>query len=255
MYKPLLTACRTLTIIRLPGADTKHFEQSLYGFPIVGALLGLLCLGFVWLFQAWFSSLGVLVEALILMALLFIVTGGLHWDGLADWADSKGAGQNRQRALEIMKDSSVGAFGVAALVLYGLLWSHLAAGLFAAEHWPRLFLVLLFSRTLQVEFICCYPYARLAPGMAAPFVAGANQWHRLVVLLLAVGISVPFFGESVFYVLAAGYMSTHLFGFVENRRLGGITGDLIGANNQLNEVILLIVLRLAPEPFIFGGWW
>jgi len=254
MYKALLTTFRTLTILPLPGKDTERFDLALYGFPVVGAVMGLFCLGWVQAAGLWMSPIGFQGASVLLLGLLCWLTGGLHWDGLADWADSKGAGADREKALRIMKDSSVGSFGAAALILFGLLWTQLAAVLINSPDWPRLFLVLLFSRSLQVELICSYPYARKESGMAGPFVEGATRWHRVVVLVLALACSVPFFGELAVSSLGVGFIATHLFGLIEKKRLGGITGDLVGASNQLNELVLLFFLILAPEPTRFGGW-
>ena len=114
--KGLVTAIRTLTVLPVPGKDSDDFSAALPWFPVVGIILGaiLYTISLLWSllpFEQW--SWGC---AVILSALLVWLTRGLHMDGLADWADSLG-GFDRERRLAIMKDSSLGAFGVMAIVL------------------------------------------------------------------------------------------------------------------------------------------
>ena len=115
--KGFVIALRTLTLILWPGKESEDLSASLPWFPIVGLFLGvILCgIGYLWtklLLSQWMAG-----AALLMVGLEVWLTRGLHLDGLADWADSIGGFREREKRLAIMKDVSLGAFGVLALFL------------------------------------------------------------------------------------------------------------------------------------------
>ncbi|OGH01954.1 MAG: cobalamin 5'-phosphate synthase [Candidatus Lambdaproteobacteria bacterium RIFOXYD1_FULL_56_27] len=254
MFRALITAIRTLTLFPVPGKDTERFPLALYAFPLVGALLGgiLVVLGLVFEALPWHPW--VRGEAVFLALALVILTRGLHWDGLADWADSLGAGTNREKALAILKDPHTGAFGALALVFVALAWVELAAQLVTTRGLWWLAGVLVITRSLQVELICFYPYAR-QEGMAGPFIEGAGKGQRLSAVLLGLALTYPLFGPMAFAAYGLGFLTTHGFGLTQSKRLGGITGDLIGASNLLNELVLLGLGILYPPTYFVWRLW
>jgi adenosylcobinamide-GDP ribazoletransferase len=154
-----------------------------------------------------------------------------------------------------MKDTHMGAFGAIALVLL-LLTKWLAlTRLVASGSAVWIIPVLVISRTMQVDLAVRLPYARAGGGTAHPYVTGAATWHRVVATAATVGIAVGGYGLLGLGALAMGFAVTRLFGAWCRRHLGGITGDLLGAANELVELSLLC-LAAAPGSrlMLYTGW-
>ena len=240
MISGLITAIRTLTVFPMPGKDAKQFCSALYYFPLVGALLGTLVGGVVVGMEhyAGWHELGAVAG----VAILLLATGCLHLDGFADVCDSLG-GRTRERRLEIMKDSSVGAYGVAGAVVC-LLAKYIClsrisgvSGIFA------IVAVLAVSRAMQVAIIVALPYAR-KQGTAGPFVEGASARHMLVSSILAVGLAVGLLGCTGLVVALIAAVVTLSVGLWARGKFGGVTGDVVGFTNELVEIAGLIVVGL-----------
>ncbi|MBN2060179.1 MAG: adenosylcobinamide-GDP ribazoletransferase [Deltaproteobacteria bacterium] len=252
--KSLLTAFRTLTIIPWPGKESKDFASSLPWFPVVGLVLGLIlyAIAFLWVkqpFAQWPAG-----GALTLLFVHISLTRGLHQDGLADWADSMGGMFNREKRLEIMKDSSVGAFGVIALILV------LAAKWAAIERiissgsiiW--LLPLPIISRSMMVELITILPYARTGNGMGRRFVEGSSMRHRILSHIICL-IFCLFFGPLGLLLWLSAMILTGIFGRRCLKTFGGITGDLMGAANELIETALLFICAFPGSGIMsYKGW-
>ncbi len=242
MLKGLITAIRTLTVIPVPGKEGDDFSSALPWFPAVGLLLGLILyfVSFVWgllPFDKW--SWGC---AVILSLLLIWLTRGLHMDGLADWADSLG-GFGRERRLAIMKDSSVGAFGVMALVLGIILKLVAFERIIASGSFMFLIIIPVISRSMLVELQTTMPYARIEQGMAGVFIKDATNRHRIISHVAAIVICACFGITGIVLFLLAFAITLFLKGMFR-RQFNGITGDLLGASNEIIEVILLMIIAV-----------
>lgn len=236
MIRGFITAIRTLTIIPMPGKDAKDFSSSLYFFPAVGALIGLVVGGAVYLigtYTGWkeiAAAVGVLVSAR--------VTGCLHTDGLADVCDSFG-GSSRDRRLAIMKDSSVGVYGVVGVVI-SLLMKYLCFlrldGYTLLIAVPVVFAV---SRTAQVAVMVNMPYAR-AEGTAGSFVKNAGVRHLIAAAMQAM-LFVWFMARLPgLPLVAAACLIAVVVRIWTRRTFGGVTGDVIGFTNELVEIAALV---------------
>jgi adenosylcobinamide-GDP ribazoletransferase len=237
----LLSAFALLTRLPLPNHRGTG-AGSAWAWPLVGAVLGAcgaaLASGALWL--------GVTpgVTAVLVLALGAMLTGGLHEDGLSDTADGLFGGWTRDRRLEIMKDSRVGSYGVLALVLVTLArWSALTALLVYGDHWAALVATGAISRAPMALVMALLPNARgsglsHATGRPAPGVA-------VVALGLATGLALAVLGWSALgpLVVAAGIMV--VLSVVALRKIGGQTGDILGALQQLVEVGCLTALAAA----------
>ncbi|MEM9140678.1 MAG: adenosylcobinamide-GDP ribazoletransferase, partial [Pseudomonadota bacterium] len=170
-----------------------------------------------------------------------VLTGGLHEDGLADCCDGLGGGATREHALEIMRDSRVGTFGAAALILsIGLRWAVLARftpdqGLIA------LVMCHTISRAMIPPVLVSGHYAR-SRGLASSVAEGVTGLEAAFAMILAFAIAMiagPVFGLAAFAaaIIAGGLMLSILM-----YRLGGYTGDGLGAIQQVAEIAILIVL-------------
>jgi adenosylcobinamide-GDP ribazoletransferase len=255
MLGGLITAFRTLTVLPVPGRDAPEPAASLPFFPIVGGVLGF----FLWIVSlsaALFPEGGwpAGVAGLMLVA-GSLLTGGLHLDGLADFTDALGGSRDRERRLAIMKDTHMGAFGAIALVLLLLAKWLALTRLVVSGSAVWVILVLVISRTMQVDLAVRLPYARAGGGTAHPYVTNAATWHRVVAIAAAAAIALGGYGLLGLGPLAVGFAVTRFFGAWCRGRLGGVTGDLLGAGNELVELALLW-LAAAPGSRImaYTGW-
>lgn len=242
MIKGLITAIRTLTVIPVPGKEADDYSSALPWFPAVGLLLGMILylVSFLWgllPFDKWTWGCAVILTSLIIW-----LTRGLHMDGLADWADSLG-GFDRARRLAIMKDSSLGAFGVMALVL-GIILRLVAFERIIASDIFILFIVIpVISRDMLVELQTTMPYARSEQGMAGVFIKNANNSHRIISHIAAIAICACFGITAILLFLLAFAITLYLRGMFR-RQFNGVTGDLLGASNEIIEVVLLMVMAI-----------
>ena len=256
----LVTAIRTLTIVPVPGREAGRACSALPWFPLVGALLG----GLLWSLPALWAALFRVVAwpggmAVGLLVLWTVLTGGLHLDGLADWADGFFGSRDREKTLAIMKDSRVGAFGVIALVLVLLAkWEALGR---LVSGGPESMLaqwfvaVLASSRAVQVDLAASLPYARPEGGTAGRFTEGAGLGHRLAAMAAALVLSVAACGPLGAAAPVAAWVLGRAFAWYCRRRVGGITGDLLGAATEIVEVVLLVAVAAAAGPLVtYSGW-
>jgi adenosylcobinamide-GDP ribazoletransferase len=233
-------ALQFLTIFPTPlrhDADGKLYGQSLCFFPLVGLLLGVTLLGIQ--FGLHFLLPDSVVNAL-LVATLVILTGAHHVDGLIDTFDGVFAGRSSEERLAIMSDTSVGTFGIASVILLLLLKY---ACLFQVSMIPALLLMPTLSRWTMIIVIFAFPYARLS-GMGMAF-KQAVTWQRLAIAsaLAIIPAIVLLFWKGLILVAA---LSIIIIGvsFYFRSRLGGLTGDIYGAINEIGEVSVLLLLIL-----------
>jgi adenosylcobinamide-GDP ribazoletransferase len=192
-----------------------------------------------------------LLRSLIALALMTLLTGALHEDGLADTADGLGGGRDREHALSIMKDSRSGAYGVVALILsFGLRASALSSIIVYDPRLAALSLVAsaAVSRAALVAHWHALPSARengVAAGAGAPE-ASARNVALFSAAAIALLLLVPSFGlpTTLLSLIAVG-VATLGFTRLARRKIGGHTGDTIGATQQISEIVMLAVLALA----------
>lgn len=224
-------------------------SETVRSFPIAGIVIALPAAVLLALLDA--ANAPALIAGGLVVALQIALTGALHEDGLADTADGFGAGADPQRALEIMKDSRIGTYGTIALVLsIGLRVAAIGAlgvlltpfGAFAA-----LIGVAAASRAAMVWHWEALPSARpdgVADSAGQPEETAANWAIALGVAILVICLSVSaglFAGAGALAAIAA---VTALFTRHAGMRIGGYTGDTIGAAQQFAEIAALVALVL-----------
>lgn len=235
-------------LTRLPVGGFPYREADLVWasahFPLVGAALGLLLGALATLL---IPPLGATVAALVVLAVSLLLTGAFHEDGLADTADALGGAFERERILTILKDSRVGTFGAAALMLSLALRAALLARLDAAMP-VALVLTQCVARTSPVWLSWALPYqtpdatskSRLLGRARGTQALLATVWSTLVVFgsvyLGLLGLT------RALALFAAAAVVALLLGWRFRARLGGVTGDFLGALEQVTEVALLVVL-------------
>jgi adenosylcobinamide-GDP ribazoletransferase len=233
----LLSSFGLLTRLPLPDHQATG-AASAWAWPVVGAVLGGIA-GTVAALALWLGFPPGVVAALVL-ALGAILTGGLHEDGLSDTADGLFGGWTRERRLEIMKDSRVGSYGVLALVIVTLArWSALATLLASGNPWV-LVAVGAASRAPMAVVMSALPNAR-DTGLSKATGRPAGQ-VALIGAALAFAIAFLFAGWAVIPMLAVVSVTTWLLARSAQARIGGQTGDILGAVQQLAEAAALAVL-------------
>jgi len=249
MLSGLVSAIRTLTIFSVPGKDAENFSSSLYWFPVVGAFLGTLLAACAWLpLSIGWSELA---SAVVVVG-GFIVSRGMHADGMADMADGFWGGGDRERTLSIMKDPTVGSFG--ALALLSLMLLKWVAILRLTEHGAFALIAsgVLLGRLSQVLLAASLPYARKEGGTASGFVGGAGRTHAAVALALSLMMTLPFFYRDpflLFLLFGAALTATALIGFLSMKKIGGITGDVLGAVSEVTELFVWLAAGVAFTAF------
>lgn len=239
----LVAAVRILTVVPLPGPEPQRRAAAVPWFGVVGLGIGGVLYGCArWVYPLLPQSLP--FTGLCMTAGYYALTGMLHLDGLADTADAFGTRHTRERTLEILKDPHIGVFGTASLVLV-LLWRVLLFETLCARGagvWCVYMVVL--SRIGQGLLLALLPYARGASGKAH----GLKGTRGTVVLLIGelsvvAGCMNVFHGGALTAVACvAAVVAAALPVYAAVRRLGGITGDILGAATELFECVLLAVV-------------
>lgn len=235
-------AFRFLTVFPLPGSlglDREDLAGSTFFFPVVGLTLGLLAGVSAWLLWGVFPPP---VSGVLLTVLLLVFSGALHLDGLADTADGFFSARDRPAILEIMRDSRVGVMGVAALFLVlSLKVSCLAV--MDPQLVLRASLVMpLAGRCSLLLVMALTPYVRPGGGLGtvfySPYLRPAAA-AGTVILFAVSGAALGFRGLAAAVLVSAAAI---LFSGVCRVKIGGATGDTLGAASELGETVLLLAV-------------
>ena len=276
---PFFIALQFLTRLKIVNQtewSVEDFGKSVVAFPYVGLIIGLI-LALLYGILSPFIPLAPLM--LILVIAEFLITGGLHADGLMDTSDGLFSGRERDRKLEIMKDSRIGSFGVVAFVFVTLLKWQLLTAIPTAEFIPMALIMMpLMSRWSLVLSIRSYPYAReqgmgaafanLAPKHVITYNTLSTFFMPIVILLIGVILYTLLYGVySIFSIADVGYVVglgvlvyatlgifqinivsmiiTYIINRILNhyivKQLGGTTGDTYGFVVEVTEVLLLLI--------------
>ena len=229
-------------------AKIPNFARSAWALPLAGLVIAIPALAGVLFLHA--VGAPALVSAFVFVSLTVLTSGGLHEDGLADMADGFSGGTTRDKKLMIMKDSRIGAHGVLALILVtGLkiaalahLFTSLGFGGFAAM------LVLAITASRFAMLVLWHGLRNARPdGLSAQ--AGRPERRALeiaggIIVILLI-LFAPLLGTKAIIALCATLILTiALVGSMAMRNIGGQTGDILGASQQIAETAILTVLAL-----------
>ncbi len=247
--KAFLAAIRFLTVIPVPGSwgtREQELERSVIFFPVVGLISG-----------AFLSAIAVLLGmfmpqmplAVLLIIMLAGVSGGFHYDGLSDTADGLLSSRGRVRKLEIMRDSRIGSMGALSIMSVFLLkFSALAA--LPQEHIPfALLLMPIAGRSAVVFLMSLLPYARAEGGLGTVFYGKSFTGAVVFSLVLLTAVSYLTFGYVGLFIVGAVIAVVLLFGYYIFKKLGGSTGDTLGAVCEIAEILppLLLCLMVSAQ--------
>lgn len=242
----LAAALRFFTRIPLPGAfgqstgDDGRLASAVKHFPVAGAAIG--AVAAIVLLSAS-RSFPPAIAAGLALAFGVWLTGALHEDGLADTADGLGGVATRDRALEIMRDSRIGVFGACALVFsLGFRWAALAAMSPGAAA-VALVVAHAVSRGAIAPALAYSNYARVN-GAASTVAAGISREELAVTAAICAILAFAIAGLPGLLATAAAFAAAGLVLARAHARLGGYTGDVLGAMQQAAEIAALCVLAI-----------
>ena len=241
-----------ISIVKQTVWTEELFGRSVKYFPMIGAVLGI---AYVIITQIIIiltgGELPTLTAAVILMSTT-VLTGAIHCDGFMDTMDGLFSGRDRDRMLEIMKDSRVGAFGVVSFVMLSIL--EFSALTELTRYSTAILLAAIYSapiigRLMMVVVIGGFPYAR-PEGMGKAF-AKYTTYSTIIfaaiesfILLLPLSLISITFIKSLLIALTIVLLFTLYFGKFATKKVGGVTGDIYGAVEIISEVLVMLSFLL-----------
>lgn len=237
MFRQVGSVFSFLTIIPTGSSDLQTVARHMYLFPIVGIAIGLMVGSAAYGLSLFLEPL---IVGLLVAAALVLITGIHHTDGLSDFADGLMVRGTKQRKLEVMRDHSVGSAGIVSIVLY-------VAGVVIALSTIKGFEI--FVAILAAEIIAKFSMVLLASfgpsaweGSNSDFVQNMKDRKKLVIAALITGGSISILQtNAAFLALATAIILTIIILAISRRSFGGISGDIMGATNEITRVASFLV--------------
>ncbi len=248
----LVLAVRFLTIVPVPGRDAEGpgaLGHAAWWFPIVGLAMGG---ALVLADSALAFAVPPLLSAVLVVTVWKVVTGGLHLDGLADCLDGL-AGRDVERRLAIMRDSRVGVFGAVGLMLSLLIACAALAGIPSAARGSVLVLAPVVGRLAPLLVGPSFRPATPGHGLGASFIDTLPRFAGAVYLVLMVPLAWFLLGPAGPVIAAAALGVSFAGAALFARRLGGLTGDVLGATVELAEVAFLVLSASCAHRGLVSG--
>ncbi|MDR3673753.1 MAG: adenosylcobinamide-GDP ribazoletransferase [Holophaga sp.] len=241
MLASLVTALRFLTRAPIPGPESRGSDlgRSVAWFPLVGALVGLAVAGVQALGRTVWPAP---VAAVLAVAFGLLLTGGMHEDGASDAADGLGGGHTPARVVEIMRDSRIGAYG--AMTMWAVL-SFRWAALVALDRRALIALPLAMAWGRWSMAVVMGALPPVSKGLASQVHEGMGRIPVLLASLLVVLLTLAAGAlgwPRLWQPAAAAVVAVLAWILYLKQRMGGQTGDLLGAGNQVVETAVLLVL-------------
>lgn len=242
-------AFRTLSIIRFPGKDAKSPSESLYFYPVVGAVLGVLGLIIPYLLIKYLSISESLLKSLLCGGLytlaLALLTRGFHLDGLGDTADGFGGAWDKEKILAIMSDSRSGSFGVTAISITLILKTLSYGILFSSNNYAMILYIITLSRSMVV-FLCSFGNYAKEQGLSFKLVSEAGIRHSFSSMIMIGIFSLVLLktGCNYYQICAcfcASVVAMIVLYAISYKKIQGITGDVLGACAEITEVASALV--------------
>ena len=237
MLKQIGSVFSFLTIIPTSNANLETVAKHMYLFPIAGIAIGLLVGSFGFGLSLFLDPL---ITSLLVVASLAVITGIHHNDGLADFADGLMTRGSKEKKLKAMKDLSTGSAGIVSIVLY-IAGAIIAISLTSGY---ELFKIILLSEILaKFSMVLMASLGNSAAvGSNSPFMQIMNDKKRLAAAFAITILPFLFIGEeSGLVVFAVGIVITMFMVGLATRSFGGITGDVLGATNEITRLASLLI--------------
>lgn len=235
-----IVALQFLTRIQVNSSiviDERTFGKSMAYFPLVGLVIGLILAVSHYLLSLIFTPL---ITAAFLIWLEVAISGGLHLDGFMDTMDGIYSGRSREKILEIMRDSRVGAHSAIALACLFLIKLTVIADYPVHGITPVLILVPMLARLTQLVGVVYFPYVR-ETGLAKSFIDYIEKNDLYFASLLSLVICIIIKGFLGIIFLISTFFLALIGGNYFASKIGGLTGDVYGAITEVTTVILLVI--------------
>lgn len=217
------------------------FGKGIKYFPLIGLLIGSLnVLGYVSFSLVFSKSISIIGVCL----LNILITGALHLDGLADTCDGIFSGRSRERSLEIMRDSRIGTNGAIGIFFDLAFRIGLLLPINDRYLMKALLLAPVISRTALAFLICLSPPARSEQGLGNLFLGKSKLRDAGIALLSCLILAAVFLRYQAIVVISCNLIAMFLYNRLIISKMQGMTGDTLGAGNELSEIIVLVSLLL-----------
>lgn len=224
--------------------NKKNMKYALCFFPIVGVVIGAVMYVMMWLANQY--RIGNLLLSCILVSVPVLMTGGIHLDGYLDTIDALSSYADREKRLEILKDSNSGAFAI----IFGIIYFVLSIGVWSELSWkamPFVWISYIMSRTLSGFSIASFPLAK-STGLAAVFQDGAHKTNvKIIMSIYLIAEVIILLYMNIFLgtvVIIASLLAFAYHYYVCKKIFGGITGDLAGYFLQICELTVAAALMI-----------
>ena len=236
--KRFLIALQFLTILpfNIKGRiEEKDFGRSLIYFPIVGLLIGLFLASIAYIS----AFLPPLVRSILILVAWIVIAGGIHLDGFADTCDGFYGNRHKEDILKIMRDSRIGTMGAAGVAILLLFKFAVLSSIRSEDLWKVLIMTVVFARWSQVFACSTSTYAR-DEGKAKYFIEYAKKADMFIGALFILILNWLLMGIKGVILFALLVATIFLFIQYVKRKIGGMTGDTIGATNGIAEAAALL---------------
>jgi len=239
MFKAFILGLQFLT--RLPINIAIEFDKKILSktpifFSTIGIIIGTIAASIYYLLNLLNGD----IAALGAVFTLIVITGGLHMDGLSDTCDGFFSSRTKERVLEIMKDSRAGSFGVISIVFDILFKYVLLKSMTIEAAIPALILSCAIGRTM-IAMLLSFGKSARPGGMGEIFMSKNSKLYFAVTLLILIIIGVIISKYAFLIALFAAIIFSLMFMKYSYKIIGGVTGDVYGANCELSEIVALTV--------------
>lgn len=227
-----------LPVKRSLPCEAKNFRDGAAMLPLVGLLVG----GIQWIvYYGCMRLFPVEVTTVLTLAVGVLIMGCLHQDGFGDIFDGffsfKG---DKDKIIEIMKDSRIGTFASVAL-MFDILARYAAINFIILKGWHFVIIIAPVISRCTLVFLFLIGKNAKKNGTGNLFIGNVSIWHFIISFIVTIALSIVFIGvESTIIVIPVAFIVTLLFLKLCNSKIGGITGDCLGANNEFVELAILI---------------
>jgi adenosylcobinamide-GDP ribazoletransferase len=241
--KNFLLALQFLTIIplKIKSVEDKEIADSLIYFPIAGLFIGLILIGINGLLV--FLNFPKLTIDTILVVSLTAITGAMHLDGLSDTADALLSAKSKDEMLKVMRDPHIGVMGTISIISILFLKITFLFSINPSLIPTALILICVLSRWSLVFSLFLFPYAR-QEGKAKVFTEGITPKIFILATLIALLCALIVTQLKGLLILGIITLVAYLIGKFISKKIGGITGDILGAINELVEVTTLFSIAI-----------
>ena len=249
LYTAWYIAWSTLTALPMPSPASFQEDDHTHGlaarfFPLVGAVIGLL----LWLMALLLNRLSVppIISAPLLLGFYYLITGFIHFDGLCDVCDAFLAQRDKATRLSILKDSRIGAYALGCGTLYLILKTALIYQLLQTPGAPVLLLSMVVSSRMAMVIMAFIGHYPRSAGTGKPFIGKLSPmdvvWAAaisaaILIVTIFMGISPP---VCLAQIATVAIVCGAVWGWANNK-IGGVTGDVLGATGEMTDIAILAV--------------